>query len=137
MQINKVIVAGNLVHDPILKALPSGQNVCNITIATNETYTNKDGAKKENTEFHNVIIFGKQAENTAKYLTKGSGALVEGKLQTRSWEKDGQKHYRTEIVAHSIQFGAKAGNQTGTQEKSESAVPDYPAEEISPEDIPF
>lgn len=133
MQVNKVIVAGNLTKDPELKALPSGQNVCNLSIATNEVYTNKDGERKESTEFHSVIIFGKQAENTAKYLTKGSGALVEGKLQTRSWEKDGAKHYRTEIVAQSIQFGAKPGAQSN---QSDSAVPDYPTSETD-ESIPF
>lgn len=129
--INKVIIMGNLCANPELKALPSGQNVCNLTIATNETYTNKDGERKENTEFHNVILFGKQAENTAKYLTKGSGALVEGKLQTRNWEKDGVKHYRTEIIAQSIQFGAKKDNQS-----SPSVMPDYPQADPSG-DVPF
>lgn len=134
--INKTIVAGNLTRDPELKALPSGANVCNISIATNETYTNKAGERVDSTEYHNVIIFGKQAENTAKYLTKGSGALVEGKLQTRSWEKDGVKHYRTEIVAQSIQFGAKPGVQT-TETKSDNVMPDYPADEINPDDLPY
>lgn len=136
MQVNKVIVAGNLTKDPELKALPSGQNVCNLSIATNEVYT-KDGERKESTEFHSIIIFGKQAENTVKYLTKGSGALVEGKLQTRSWEKDNVKHYRTEIVAQSIQFGAKPGTQASQSDKSERVMPDYPADEINPDDIPF
>ena len=95
MQINKVIFAGNLTRDPELKALPSGQNICNLSLAANEVYTSKDGEKKESTEYGNIVIFGKQAENTAKYLKKGDSALVEGKLQTRSWEKDGVKQYRT------------------------------------------
>lgn len=113
IQVNKVIFAGNLTGDPELKALPSGQNVCNFSIASNERYTNKDGETKESVEFGNIVVFGKQAENCAKYLTKGSGALVEGKLQTRSWEKDDQKQYKTEIVAQSVQFGDKPTGSTG------------------------
>ena len=135
MYINSVTVCGNLTRDPELKALPSGQNVCSLSLATNKVWT-KDGERKESTEFHNVIVFGKQAENTAKYLTKGSQALVQGELQTRNWEKDGVKHYRTEIVAQSIQFGAKPSNAPAAN-KSESVLPDYPNEEVAPEDIPF
>lgn len=133
MQLNKVIVAGNLTRDPELKALPSGQNVCNVSIATNEVYT-KDGEKQERTEYHNVVLFGKQAENTAKYLTKGSSALVEGKLQTRSWEKDGVKHYRTEVVGQTIQFGSR--KESGQTAPVKPTL-EYPAEDINPEDIPF
>lgn len=132
MNINKVIFAGNLTRDPELKALPSGINVCNLSIASNEVFTNKDGEKKENTEFGNIVLFGKQAENTAKYLKKGDSALVEGKMQTRSWDKDGVKMYRTEIIAQSIQFGSKRN-----EAKDESVLPDYPEDEINPEDIPF
>ena len=138
MQINKVIFAGNLTKDPELKALPSGQNICNLSLAANEVYTSKDGEKKESTEYGNIVIFGKQAENTAKYLKKGDSALVEGKLQTRSWEKDGVKQYRTEIVAQSIQFGGKrAEASTPAPQKTESTMPEYPEEEINPDDVPF
>ena len=138
MQINKVIFAGNLTKDPELKALPSGQNICNLSLAANEVYTSKDGEKKESTEYGNIVIFGKQAENTAKYLKKGDSALVEGKLQTRSWEKDGVKQYRTEIVAQSIQFGGKRDSTPAkTEDQSPSVLPEYPEDEINPEDIPF
>ena len=138
--LNKVIVAGNLTRDPELKALPGGQNVCSMSIATNEVYI-KDGERKETTEYHNIVIFGKQAENSAKYLKKGDQALVEGKNQTRSWEKDGVKLYRTEIIAQSIQFGGKrdATSATTVPAKSESpsVLPNYPEDEINPEDLPF
>jgi single-strand DNA-binding protein len=94
-------------------------------------------------------VFGKQAENCAKYLTKGSGTYVEGRMQTRSWEKDGQKQYRTEVVADRVQFGPKnagtgapsSGSQSSGSAPAEDtkapAAPDYPEEEINPEDIPF
>lgn len=138
MYINSVTVCGNLTRDPELKALPSGQNVCNLSIATNKVYTDRDGKRQESTEYHNVILFGKQAENTAKYLTKGSQALVQGELQTRSWEKDGVKMYRTEIVAQSIQFGRKPDSTPAqTQSSSPARLADYPEEEIDPLDIPF
>jgi len=134
MYLNKVIVAGNLTIDPELKALPGGQNVCSMSIATNEVYT-KDGERKETTEYHNIVIFGKQAENSAKYLKKGDQALIEGKNQTRSWEKDGVKLYRTEIIAQSIQFGGKRDATPAAS--SPSALPNYPADEINPDNIPF
>lgn len=135
MYINSVTLCGNLTKAPELKALPSGQNVCNFSLATNKVYTDRDGKKQESTEFHNVIVFGKQAENTAKYLTKGSQALVQGELQTRNWEKDGVKHYRTEVLAQTVQFGSKPSQTAITA--SPSVLPDYPTEEINPEDIPY
>jgi single-strand DNA-binding protein len=135
MYINKAIIYGNLTRDPEMKALPSGQNVTSMSIATNRTWNDKDGKKQEATEYHNVVVFGKQAENCAKYLTKGSGAYVEGRLQTRSWEKDGVKQYRTEIVAETVQFGPR--KDAPKTDGGESALPDYPADEVNPEDIPF
>lgn len=110
MYLNKAIIAGNLTRDPELKALPSGSHVTNFSVATNRVWM-KDGAKQEETEFHNIVVFGKQAETSAKYLKKGQGVLVEGRIQTRSWDKDGEKRYRTEIVADSVQFGSKAGGE--------------------------
>lgn len=123
MQLNVAIIAGNLTRDPELKVLPSGQSVCNFSLATNRVYTDKDGNRKEEVEYHNVVLFGKQAENTAKYLTKGSQALVEGRIQTRSWEADGQKHYRTEIIGDRIQFGSKSSSETDSEEVKPSDVP--------------
>lgn len=143
MYLNKAMIYGNLTRDPEMKALPSGMQVCSMSIATNRVYVDRDGKKQENTDYHNVVVFGKQAETSAKWLTKGSGVYVEGRLQTRSWEKDGQKQYRTEIVADRVQFGPKSGGSTapvGTNPQDDSkapALPDYPEEEINPEDIPF
>ncbi len=152
MYLNKAMVYGNLTRDPELKALPSGINVCSMSIATNRVYKDRDGNRQESVDYHNVVVFGVQAENSAKYLTKGNGVYIEGRLQTRSWEKDGQKMYRTEIVADRVQFGPKNGSASGggapsgdtTKSKSAPeedskapAVPDYPEEEINPEDIPF
>lgn len=150
MYLNKAMIFGNLTRDPELKSLPSGMQVCSFSLATNRVYNDRDGNRQEATDFHNIVVFGKQAENCAKYLTKGSSAYVEGRLQTRSWEKDGAKQYRTEVVADRVQFGPRSGGgggdstasaaNTGTAPaKSEAApkTPDYPEEEINPEDIPF
>lgn len=136
MYLNKAMVYGNLTRDPEMKALPSGQNVTSMSIATNRTYTDRDGKKQEEVEYHNIVVFGKTAENCAKYLTKGSGVYVEGRLQTRSWDKDGVKQYRTEIVAETVQFGSKSSSAP-VEQKSDSVLPEYPEEEINPEDIPF
>ena len=105
--LNKVMVEGNLTRDPEMKALPSGDNVTNFSVATNRVYNDRDGKRQEEVEYHNIVVFGKQADNVAKYLTKGSGAYIEGRLQTRSWDKDGVKMYRTEVVADRVQFGSK------------------------------
>lgn len=136
MYINKAMVYGNLTRDPELKALPSGNQVTTFSIATNRVYNDRDGKRQESVDYHNIVVFGKQAENVAKYLTKGSGAFIEGRMQTRSWDKDGQKQYRTEVIADFVQFGPKKGDAT-TVEKTDDAMPEYPEEEINPEDIPF
>jgi single-strand DNA-binding protein len=145
MYLNKAMIYGNLTRDPEMKALPSGMQVCSFSLATNRVYNDRDGKRQEATDYHNVVVFGKQAENCAKYLTKGNSAYVEGRLQTRSWDKDGQKQYRTEVVADRVQFGPKGSGSTGggstpaasANDNRESALPDYPEEEINPEDIPF
>ena len=151
MYLNKVMIIGNLTRDPELKALPSGIKVANFSLATNRVYKDKDGNKQENTEFHNVVVFGKTAELVAQYLKKGSSAYIEGRLQTRSWEQDGQKKYRTEIIAETVQFGNRPGgggagasassSSTGgakseVKESSGDTI-EYPAETINPDDIPF
>lgn len=106
MNYNKAIVLGNITKDPELKALPGGTKVCNFGVATNRVWS-QDGEKKEAVEFHSIVVFGKMAETVAQYMRKGSQILVEGRLQTRSWDKDGIKHYKTEIVAENVQFGSK------------------------------
>lgn len=151
MYLNKVFIIGNLTRDPELKSLPSGVQVTSMGIATNRVWRDKEGEKKEDTEFHNIVVFGRQAETVAQYLRKGSSALVEGRLQTRSWESDGQKKYRTEIIADRVQFGARGGsspvgesqdNSGGSPQSSQSSQKkedaiNYPDEEINPDDIPF
>lgn len=138
------MVYGNLTRDPEMKALPSGMNVASFAIATNRRYKDRDGNYQDAVEYHNIAVFGRQAETSSQYLKKGSSAYVEGRLQTRSWEKDGVKHYRTEIVADRVQFGPKGGDGGGgtntpaaATDEAAPAAPDYPEEEINPEDIPF
>ena len=150
MYLNKAMVYGNLTRDPEMKALPSGMQVCSFSLATNRVYNDRDGKRQEAADYHNIVVFGKQAENCAKYLTKGSSTYVEGRMQTRSWEKDGVKQYRTEVIADRVQFGPKGSgapsgaaaaggaSDSGSSDKgSASVLPDYPEEEINPEDIPF
>ncbi len=148
MYINKAMLFGNLTRDPELRALPSGVNVCNFSVATNRVYKDKDGKKQEQADFHNVVVFGRQADIVAQYLKKGSSVFIEGRMQTRSWEKEGQKQYRTEVIADRVQFGPKgsagggrsSGPEGGAQEDqgggSASGI-DYPKDEINPDDIPF
>jgi len=105
MSLNKVLLMGNLTRDPELKALPSGSKVCNFSVATNYRTKDQSGNWKDVPEYHNVVVFGTTAENTAKYLKKGSSAFIEGRIQTRSWDgQDGKKQYRTEIVADNVRF---------------------------------
>lgn len=153
MNLNKVIIAGNLTRDPELRQTPSGQSVCTIGVATNRVWTNPSGQKQEAVEFHNVVLWGRLAEITNQYLKKGRLVLIEGRLQTRSWDdkQTGQKKYRTEIVAENIQFGPQGGGNFGggapaqrepaaaEQPPAEIPTVQYPAdeEEIRAEDIPF
>jgi single-strand DNA-binding protein len=104
--VNKVIILGNLGAKPELKYLPSGQAVCELRVATNETFTDKNQQKQERTEWHRIVVWGKTGENCAQYLDKGRSVYVEGRLQTRSWDDktSGEKRYATEIVAQSVQF---------------------------------
>ncbi len=147
MYINKALLFGNLTRDPELRALPSGAQVCSFSIATNRRYK-QDAEWKEATEYHNIVVFGRQAETSAQYLKKGSGVFIEGRIQTRSWESEKGKQYRTEIVADRVQFGPRAsGGESGTP-RSAAGVPEakapseedaiaYPEEDINPDDIPF
>jgi single-strand DNA-binding protein len=121
MNLNKAIIIGRLVRDPELKALPSGQNVVSFSLATSRVWKDKAGAKKEDTEFHNMVAFGKQADTIAQYVKKGALLMVEGRLQTRSWEADNVKKYRTEIIVENFQFGPKAANAgTSTAKKEDT-----------------
>ena len=118
--VNKVILIGRLGQDPKLNYLPSGQAVAELSVATDESYKNKDGQKVEQTEWHRVKVFGKSAEFCGNYLAKGRLVYVEGTLKTRSWDdKDGQKRYVTEIVVsapgHSVQFMDSKSDGQGQQ----------------------
>jgi len=154
MYLNKALIYGNLTRDPELRALPSGMNVVSFSVATNRVYRDREGKKQEQTDFHNVVVFGRQADTVNQYLKKGSGVFVEGRMQTRSWEgKDGEKKYRTEIVADRVQFGPRpggarssGGGQGGGQAdeappqeepSSSGAGIEYPKDDINPDDIPF
>lgn len=146
MYLNKVLLYGNLTRDPELRALPSGMNVVNFSIATNRVFRDRDGKKQEQTDFHNVVVFGRQADTVNQYIKKGNGVFVEGRLQTRSWEKDGQKMYRTEVVADRVQFGPKGGGGSGGRSQADEPQDmggsvgggiDYPKDDINPDDIPF
>ena len=114
MYLNKVLLYGNLTRDPELKALPSGQQVASFGLATNRSFKNKEGAQQEQTEFHNIVAFGRTAEVMGQYLKKGRPIYIEGRIQTRSWDKDGVKQYRTEIVVDTFQFGAQAAVDGGS-----------------------
>jgi single-strand DNA-binding protein len=150
MYLNKAILIGNLTRDPELKAIASGNKVCTFGLATNRTYKDASGNRQEKTEFHNIVVWGKTAENVAQYMRKGSQILVEGRMETRSWDDaaTGAKKYRTEIIADTIQFGTKSTGGPGPatakpasakQESDESELDaiDYPDEQINAEDIPF
>ncbi|MBM3261002.1 single-stranded DNA-binding protein [Candidatus Kaiserbacteria bacterium] len=158
MYINKALIFGNLTRDPELRALPSGMNVASFSIATNRVFKDRDGKKQEQTDFHNIVVFGREADIVSQYLKKGSSAFIEGRIQNRSWDdkKTGEKKYRTEIVADHVQFGPKgsggaggsggggnyASNNAQRDESSDHSSGggsgiDYPKEDINPDDIPF
>jgi len=160
MNLNKVIIVGNLTADPDMRTTPSGQHVCTIRIATNRVWTDQAGAKQQKTEFHSVILWRRLAEIASQYLKKGGLVLIEGHLETRSWDdQSGNKRYRTEIIGETMQLGPKGYTQGGTpaqgQEEQKPAqsppaadnAPNPPKEEEIPiieedeeidvKDIPF
>jgi len=155
LNINRAQVLGNLTRDPEMRYTPNGQAVTNFTVATNRRWKGVDGGEGgEATEYHDVVVWGKQAENVTPMLKKGEPVFVEGRLQTRSWEgQDGAKRYKTEIVAESvIVLGSKSGMQAGhstnsnpiddiagERKNAKKAPEQKPSndEEIDIEDIPF
>jgi len=163
LNLNLVIIIGNLTRDVELRALEDGKYVASFDLATNDSYKNKAGVKVETVEFVRCSAFGKSAELIAQYMKKGSQILIQGKLKTHSWEKDGVKHYQTRVVVNSFKFGTSpqstgdAGSvgqspdplakefepkpvQSDTPEPKGTLQADsfeYPTEDIRPEDIPF
>lgn len=156
MFLNKIFILGNLTADPDIKAMPSGQSVANFRVATNRVFYNKNKEKQEQVEFHNVVAFGRNAEIIQQYLKKGSMILIEGRLQTRSWDDQatGMKRYKTEIITERMQMGPRRFGETNPsspkpeekptkqdsaeKETKEEEIPIIEQEEeINVEDIPF
>jgi single-strand DNA-binding protein len=152
--INKVIIVGNLGGDPETRYMPSGSAVTNFTVATNESWKDKQtGEQKERTEWHRVVMFDRLAEIAAEYLRKGSQVYVEGKLQTRKWQgQDGQDRYTTEIRANEMQMlggrggaggggsfggGQQGGGQQGGGQQGGGSAPPQPGPDDFDDDIPF
>lgn len=139
--VNKVIVVGHLGQDPEVKTIGNGTTVARLSVATSEKWQGKDGQSQERTEWHRITVWGKLAENCGKYLQKGRQVYVEGKLQTNSYEKNGEKRYSTEIVANTVQFlgaGKTEGKQEGTTQNDFNFA-DFgpPPDNFQSEDIPF
>ena len=132
MSVNKAILVGNLGKDPELKYTPSSVAVCTFSLATTEKWTDKDGNKQEKTDWHNIKIWRKQAEIAAEYLKKGSSVYIEGKIETRSWEQDGQKRYMTEIIADRFQMLGGKGNSSEKPDNSQNTNSSPPDD-----DLPF
>lgn len=155
MNLNKVFIIGRLTADPEIRTTPSGDRVMAIGVATNRNWMDKSGNRKEATEFHNVVLWGKQADIVSQYLTKGSLIFIEGRLQTRSWQgKDGVTRRVTEIIGERMQLGPRPGpagygapsravpekEETGSEKAAvpeEMPVIDIDEEGIKPEDLPF
>lgn len=155
MNLNKVIIMGNLTRDPEMRALPSGMQVANLGIATNRFWVDKNGQRQKEAEFHNVVAFGKTAEIAKQYLTKGGSVFIEGRLKTRDWQgQDGVKKYKTEIIAERLQLGPRTNfaggpaqgssynnsqnNNPSQANKTEDLdIIEYPEEDINLDDIPF
>jgi single-strand DNA-binding protein len=132
--LNKVILIGNLGRDPEVKYTQNGTAVANLSVATNEAWTDKSGEKQERTEWHRVVVWGKQAEICAQHLTKGKQVFVEGSLQTRSWDdRDGNKRYSTEIRAMRVLM---LGRPEGARAEAEAQPPET-VPEMNDEEVPF
>jgi single-strand DNA-binding protein len=138
MAVNKAILVGNLGRDPEVRHIPSGQVVANFTLATSESFNDRNGARQERTDWHSIVVYGKQAELCGQYLKKGRQVYVEGRLQTREYEaKDGSgKRYRTEIIAQRVQFlggrGAAADDGPGDFGGGSDVPPP-----MTDDDVPF
>jgi single-strand DNA-binding protein len=140
--VNKVMLVGNLGRDPEMRALPSGQQVANFSLATSRRYKDRDGNRKDETEWHNIVVFGKQAEIAGQYLTKGKMVFVEGRIQTRSWDdkESGKKQYKTEIICENFQMLGAKGDSGGGRDFGAGAPSgggSDPGHDLPDDDIPF
>jgi single-strand DNA-binding protein len=139
MSLNRVLLIGNLGRDPEVRFTPSGRAVARFPLATSEVWTDQEGQRQERTEWHNVVVWGKQAESCGQYLAKGRQVFVEGSIRTRQYDdKDGNKRYITEVIAQRVQFlgGGSRGAEAG---RSASGTPEEAAAPVAAEedDIPF
>jgi len=140
MNYNKVILCGRATKDVEIRNTAEGKAVANLSIATNNVYVDKSGQKVENTDFHNIVLWGAVAENAAKYCKKGTVILVEGRLQNRSWlAQNGTKKYATEVVAERFQLGPKPAGTSRPATASREQIPEEPRddEDVRVENIPF
>lgn len=135
MYLNKVQIIGNITKDIELKALPSGQSVTSFSVATKRTWKDNQGVKQESVDYHNVVVFGKQAEIIKQYCGKGDQIFIEGRLQTRSWETDNGKRYATEIVLENFQFGKKSEKKIAVEAQVDKALEAEYKEAMSLDDI--
>ncbi len=139
MNFNKIFVLGNVTRDPEVRSLPSGQQVTSFGLATNRFYTSGTGEKKQETEFHNIVCFGKLADISSRYLNKGSLVLIEGRIKTRNWvNNQGIKQYRTEVIAENLQLGPKnSGSGSSNYSKPFSSPEPDTAHFASNQEIPI
>jgi len=134
--LNKVMLIGHLGRDPEVKFMQSGQAMAKFSLATSRQWE-KDGQKTEETEWHNIVIFGKLAEIAGQYLSKGKQIYLEGRLKTRNYEKDGQKHYMTEIIASEFMMLGSKGEGGKSDGYDAQPEPNYGGPQAPPDDIPF
>ena len=145
MNFNKAFVLGNVTRDPELRHTPAGQSVATFGVATNRVWKSPSGEQKSQVEFHNIVAWGRLAEICSQYLKKGTLVFIEGRIQTRSWlDPQGQKKFRTEIVAQTMQMGPKRGGAEGVppspapeEVQTVQYPPEEAEEEIKPDEIPF
>ncbi len=141
--LNKIFMIGNLTRDPELRYVPSGAPVATFGLAVNRTFVTQHGDKKDEVCFVRVVVFGKQAESCSQYLTKGRPVFVEGRLQYRAWEQDGQKRSTLDIVADRVQFLGAPGKQGSVSEEmpeshKETLTEEAPVDNVKPEEeTPF
>jgi len=138
--VNKVILIGNLGRDPEIRTTPSGQNVATFTLATSRRWKDRDGNRQEKTEWHNIVVWGKQAEVAGQYLTKGKQVFIEGRIETRSWEdkQSGEKRYKTEIICDNFQMLGSRGGADARGAAPEAGHPEEPGPAaMEDDDIPF
>lgn len=137
MNLNKVFILGRLTADPQLRTTPSGQSVASFGVATNRVWTDKSGAKQQGVEYHNIVAWGRQAEIINQFLSKGGLVLIEGRLQTRTWQdQQGQSRKTTEIICEKMQLGPRQGDGNKTSFRQDSGIDEAAQGETVKEDLP-